>query len=154
MTFRTFEMKLKRTKKMKKLIVAMTFIGIVSITSCKENEEKVVTKTEQTIEKIKKQAEVIQSIEGNLETASKTAADIPQFSTGELQEFAQNYADYFDKIAEAQKEKDKEKLEDLLSESLNWSKKAAKWTQEMTEEDAQKWIKWSSRLRSSISNEY
>ena len=139
---------------MKNLILAVTLMGSLNFMSCRENEKKVVETTKQTMEDIQNQLEVTQDVESNLENASETAADIPQFSTGELQEFAQNYADYFDKIAEAQKEKDKEKLEDLLSESLNWSKKAAKWTQEMTEEDAQKWIKWSSRLRSSISDEY
>lgn len=154
MTFRTFEVKLKRTKKMKKLILAITLIGIVSITSCKEGEKKVEASTEQTVSDVQDQIETSQDALVNLQTASKVAADIPQFSTGELQEFAQSYSAYFQELVQAAEKGDSIKLQELTTEGLNWSKEASKWTQEMTEEDAQKWIKWSSRLRSSISDEY
>ena len=137
---------------MKKLILAVTVLGLVSFTSCRENEKKVVRATEKTMKDIHYQIESGQNVDDNLATASKTATEIPQFSTGELQEFAQSYAKYFEEIAIAQSEKDEEKLEKLLAEGLDWSKKVANWTQKMTEEDAQKWIRWSSRLRSSISN--
>lgn len=139
---------------MKNLILAVTLMGSLNFMSCRENEKKVVETTKQTMEDIQNQLEVTQDVESNLENASETAADIPQFSTGELQEFAQSYSAYFQELVQATEKRDSLKLQELTAEGLNWSKKASKWTQEMTEEDAQKWIKWSSRLRSSISNEY
>lgn len=137
---------------MKNLILAVTVIGFISFTSCRENEKKVVKTTEETMENIHYQIKASKDVETNFETASKTAADIPQFSSRELQEFAQCYSAYFQELDQAAEKGDSVRLKELMAEGLNWSKEASKWTQEMTEEDAQKWIKWSSRLRSSISN--
>lgn len=138
---------------MEKLFVTLTLIGFIALASCKKDEISVQETTQQTMESIQDEVEEGQTAESNLVSASKVAADIPQFSNGELQVFAQEYANYFEEIVQADNERDNEKLQQLTTEGMEWSKRAAEWTTKMDEQDAQKWLKWSSRLRTSISAE-
>ena len=138
---------------MKKFILALTVIGFASLSSCKKEADKVEDSTEQTLKDLHNEAEVGQEANANLESASNIAADIPQFSNGELQAFAQDYAAYFQSLVDASNKGDSEKLQQLTGEGMDWSKKAAEMTQKMTEEDAEKWKQWEARLRASVSAE-
>lgn len=138
---------------MKKLILALTVIGFTTVSSCKKEADKVEESTEQTLQDVHNEAEVGQQANANLESASNIAADIPQFSNGDLQAFAQDYAGYFQSLVDASNKGDSEKLQQLTADGMEWSKKAAEMTQKMTEEDAEKWKQWEARLRASVSGE-
>lgn len=138
---------------MNKLRVTWTLIGFFIFTSCKKDETIVQETTLHPLDSIQESVDEINEVESNFQSASKIAADIPQFSNEELQEFAQEYGNYFEEIVEADKERDNEKLQQLTLEGMEWSRKASEWTLKMNEEDAQKWTNWSSRLRLSVSSE-
>lgn len=138
---------------MNKLRVTWTLIGFFIFTACKKYETVVQETTLHPVDSIQESVDEINEVESNLQSASKIAADIPQFSNEELQEFAQGYGNYFEEIVEADRERDNEKLQELTLEGMEWSKKASEWNQKMSEEDALKWANWSSRLRLSVSSE-
>lgn len=138
---------------MKKTALSLILMGIISLSSCKNEKSKAVDSTENAIENMHQVANEILEEESNLEEAAKIATDIPQFSNEENQKFAQDYAQYFNEIMEASAKNDSEKLYLLMSEGVEWSKKAQSQMNKMTAEDKQKWTQWSSKLRSAAAGE-
>lgn len=138
---------------MKKTALSLILMGIISLSSCKNEKSRAVDSTENAIENMHQVANEILEEESNLEEAAKIATDIPQFSNEENQKFAQDYAQYFNEIMEASAKNDSEKLHLLMSEGVEWSKKAQDQMNKMTAEDKQKWTQWSSKLRSAAAGE-
>lgn len=127
---------------MKKLFLAITVIGLVSLTSCKKEETKVEESTEQTTEETTTATE-----ETTADDATAIAGvEIPEFSTPEIQEFAKEYATYFQEVMDATKSGDATKASELQAQAVEWTKKASEWTQKMTPEDAQKFAEWGQKL--------
>lgn len=71
---------------------------------------------------------------------------MPNFSSDEINRFALEYAQYFEKITQAAKSGDESEIKDLQSQVAKWAMKASDMTQKMTAEDAQKWVDWSQKI--------
>ncbi|MFV0305653.1 MAG: hypothetical protein ACK5IC_09265 [Moheibacter sp.] len=125
---------------MKKLFLAITVIGLVSLTSCKKEETKVEESTEQTA--------------GTEETSTPEEApvtkssnsDVPEFSNADIQKFANEYNTFYQEMIEAANSGDATKMQDLQAKAMDWSTKVAELTQTMTPEDQQKFSEWAQKL--------
>lgn len=135
---------------MKKLFLAITVMGLVTVTSCKKEEAKVEDATEQATEDATTTAEETAE---EVDNTTAAVSDIPQFSSPEIQKFAEEYAAYFNEVTEASKSGDAAKIQELSAKSVEWTKKASEWTQKMTAEDAQKWVEWSQKIAQAASGQ-
>lgn len=134
---------------MKKTFLIFTALGLIAFTSCKNQEENVSDVTE-GIDSIANDAEELEDYEQVQIDASKVASDIPQFSDPEVQKFAEEYSAYFNELM--QTGDDTEKLHELLGEGVEWSKRVSQLTQKMSEEDLDKWSRWSSQLQTAANH--
>lgn len=134
---------------MKKTFLIFTALGLIAFTSCKNQEENVSDVTE-GIDSIVNDAEELEDYEQVQIDASKVASDIPQFSDPEVQKFAEEYSAYFNELMQAGD--DTEKLHELLGEGVEWSKRVSQLTQKMSEEDLDKWSRWSSQLQTAANH--
>lgn len=134
---------------MKKTFLIFTALGLIAFTSCKNQEEDVSDVTE-GIDSIVNDAEELENYEQVQIDASKVASDIPQFSDPEVQKFAEEYSAYFNELMQAGD--DTEKLHELLGEGVEWSKRVSQLTQKMSEEDLDKWSRWSSQLQTAANH--
>lgn len=134
---------------MKKTFLIITALGLIAFTSCKNQEENVSDVTE-GIDSIVNDAEELEDYEQVQIDASKVASDIPQFSDPEVQKFAEEYSAYFNELMQAGD--DTEKLHELLGEGVEWSKRVSQLTQKMSEEDLDKWSRWSSQLQTAANH--
>lgn len=134
---------------MKKTFLIFTALGLIAFTSCKNQEEDVSNVTE-GIDSIVNDAEELEDYEQVQIDASKVASDIPQFSDPEVQKFAEEYSAYFNELMQAGD--DTEKLHELLGEGVEWSKRVSQLTQKMSEEDLDKWSRWSSQLQTAANH--
>ena len=134
---------------MKKILLIITALGLIAFTSCKNQEEDVSDVTE-GIDSIVNDAEELEDYEQVQIDASKVASDIPQFSDPEVQKFAEEYSAYFNELMQAGD--DTEKLHELLGEGVEWSKRVSQLTQKMSEEDLDKWSRWSSQLQTAANH--
>lgn len=134
---------------MKKTFLIFTALGLIAFTSCKNQEEDVSDVTE-GIDSIVNDAEELEDYEQVQIDASKVASDIPQFSDPEIQKFAEEYSAYFNELMQAGD--DTEKLHELLGEGVEWSKRVSQLTQKMSEEDLDKWSRWSSQLQTAANH--
>lgn len=123
---------------MKKVVLALGVIAMVSMTSC--NKDK---KVEEGATEATEQAEGT-SEEGTEETAS--SIEVPEFSTPEMNEYAKEYAAYLEEVAEVTKSGDAEKIKELTAKAQDWATKSAEKLQGMTPEDRQKWSEWASKI--------
>lgn len=134
---------------MKKILLIITALGLIAFTSCKNQEEDVSDVTE-GIDSIVNDAEELEDYEQVQIDASKVASDIPQFSDPEVQKLAEEYSAYFNELMQAGD--DTEKLHELLGEGVEWSKRVSQLTQKMSEEDLDKWSRWSSQLQTAANH--
>jgi len=134
---------------MKKTFLIFTALGLIAFTSCKNQEEDVSDVTE-GIDSIVNDAEELEDYEQVQIDASKVASDIPQFSDPEVQKLAEEYSAYFNELMQAGD--DTEKLHELLGEGVEWSKRVSQLTQKMSEEDLDKWSRWSSQLQTAANH--
>jgi len=134
---------------MKKTFLIFTALGLIAFTSCKNQEEDVSDVTE-GIDSIINDAEELEDYEQVQIDASKVASDIPQFSDPEVQKLAEEYSAYFNELMQAGD--DTEKLHELLGEGVEWSKRVSQLTQKMSEEDLDKWSRWSSQLQTAANH--
>ena len=130
---------------MKKLFLAITVIGLVTVSSCKKEETKVEDATENATEE---GAAAAEETAETVASSTATASDIPQFSSPEIQKFAEEYAAYYNDMMAASKSGDAAKIQELSAKSTEWAKKASDFTQKMTAEDAQKWVEWAQKIAS------
>lgn len=127
---------------MKKVFLAFTVLGLVTLTSCKK-EERVENVTENAAE------ETAQEAAETAETMDNTDAavmNIPQFSNPEVQKFAESYAAYYKEMEAAALARDEAKIDELQKQSVEWAQKAKDYTQKMTAEEMQTWNDWTQKI--------
>lgn len=133
---------------MKKIILAVAVFGFISATSCKnEGSNGIETRAEQALEDAGQQAVDMEEQAANIKSAEQEAIEVPEFSNEQVQNFANDYAKYFEELLNATKSKNTEKTVELTRQGIEWTKKANEITQGMNEEDTQKWTEWTNRLR-------
>lgn len=124
---------------MKKVLFALSIVGLTAMVSCKKEEVKVETESVDTSTSAT-DAPVVE------ETTTTTTVEVPKFSTNELQTFASDYAKYSEDVIKASQDNDASKLADLQGKAGEWSAKAKEAAAKMTPEDAQKWADFSKAL--------
>jgi len=133
---------------MKKLFLTMTVIGLVTLTSCKKEEEKVQDAIQDTTEQMTDVAE------DNLESANEAniaIADIPQFSNPEVQQFAEEYAAFARDAAAAAQSGDAAKIQELQAKTVEWTRKIGEINQKLSSDEAQKFTEWVSEINRAVS---
>lgn len=136
---------------MKKIILAVAVFGFISATSCKnEGSNGIESGAEQALEDAGQQAVDLEEQAANIKSAVQEAIEVPEFSNEEVQNFANDYAKYFEELLTAAKTKNTEKTVELTQQGIEWTKKANTITQGMNEEDTQKWTEWTNRLRTLV----
>lgn len=124
---------------MKKLVLALGVIAMVSMTSCKKDKkvEEGIETTEQTEGT---------SEEGTEETAKESSIEVPEFSTPEMNDFAKEYAVFLEENMEVVKSGDQAKIQELSTKAQEWASKSAEKLKGMTPEDAKKWADWATKV--------
>lgn len=133
---------------MKKLIMAVAVLGMISATSCKnESSNSVETEAQQTLEDADQDALNLDEGNTDITSAEQEAMEVPEFSNGDVQNFANEYSKYIEELLTATKSGDTEKIQELTKQGVDWAKKESAITQNMNAEDSQKWTEWTNRLR-------
>lgn len=130
---------------MKKVFLAITVIGTLAFTACK-NEKS----AEATVESTETTTADQPVIETTTETTATTKIEVPNFSSAEVQSYANDYADFIAEVAAASKAGDQEKLNNLMKEQVEWAQKTIQINQKMTAEDVKKWTDWEAKIKQEI----
>ncbi|MDD3771815.1 MAG: hypothetical protein PHC38_04065 [Weeksellaceae bacterium] len=130
---------------MKKITYFIALANLVFAISCtkksKESDAEQITNTSKIILENK------DAIDHNdMKTMVVTINDIPEFKDQYVQQFAEEYANFFNHVMEVANSNDSEKIEHLLEQSVEWSKKANEIVKTMDPEDVTTWNKWASQL--------
>ena len=135
---------------MKKVFLAFTVVGLITLTSCKSESQKVEDATENATEQTTEAAANVVETVNNTENV---VLEVPQFSNTDVQKFAQEYAAYTTEVLTAMKNRDGAKVAELQQKSVEWAQKANEYTQKMTEEDAVKWANWTKKIAETVQNQ-
>ena len=117
---------------MKKVLFALSLVGLTAMVSCKKEEVKVEATT---VDSTAVQTEA--PVETKTETTTSVA--IPDFSNDEVQKYAEDYAKYMEDVMAASKSNDAAKITELQAKASEWATKSQAVTAKMTPEDAKKW---------------
>lgn len=138
---------------MKKLFLAVAVLGVVSLSSCKSEKEKVADKVENTQENV---ANTVQDqVEAGKETMDKVAdvaKDLPTFSDPKVTEFVTKYNQWAADMKLAATAGDANKLAELTKQSVDFSKELQGYTQSLTAEDAKKLQDWTAEIQKQLNN--
>jgi len=124
---------------MKKVLFALSVVGLTAMVSCKKEEVKVETETVDSTA-VPTEAPVVE------ETKTTTTVEVPTFSNDDLQKFASDYAKYTEDVIKAAQDKDAAKIADLQAKATEWTSKAQAAAAKMTPEDAKKWADFATAL--------
>lgn len=104
---------------MKKLFLAAAVLGVVSLSSCKSEKEKVDAKVENTQENVANTVE--EQVEAGKETMNNVAdvaKDFPTFASPEANDWAKKYGELAGEMKVAATAGDQAKLADLTKKQL------------------------------------
>lgn len=124
---------------MKKVLFALTVVGLTTMVSCKKDEVKVETESVDTTA-VETAAPVVE------ETKTTTTVEVPTFSNDEVQKFASDYAKYTEDVIAAAKSNDVAKVAELQTKASEWATKSQAALAKMTPEDAKKWSEFATAL--------
>jgi hypothetical protein len=117
---------------MKKVLFALSLVGLTAMVSCKIEEVKVeATTVDSTATKTDAPVETT--------TETTTSVTVPTFSNDEVQKFASDYAKYTEDVMAAAKSNDAAKITELQAKATEWATKSQAVMAKMTPEDAKKW---------------
>ena len=136
---------------MKKLFLAAAVLGVVSLTSCKSEKEKVDAKVENTQENVAKTVE--ESVDAGKETLDKVAdvaKDLPTFSNPEATAWVAKYNQLALDLKSAAATGDQAKLAELTKKAVDSSQELQKITQKLTPEDAKKLQDWTAEIQKQL----
>lgn len=124
---------------MKKVLFALSVVGLTTMVSCKKDEVKVETESVDTTA-VETAAPVVE------ETKTTTTVEVPTFSNDEVQKFASDYAKYTEDVIAAAKSNDAAKVAELQTKASEWATKSQAALAKMTPEDAKKWSEFATAL--------
>ena len=136
---------------MKKLFLAAAVLGVVSLSSCKSEKEKVDAKVENTQENVAKTVE--ESVDAGKETLDKVAdvaKDLPTFSDPKITEFVGKYNKWAADMKLAATAGDANKLAELTKQSVDFQKELQGFTQTLKPEDAKKLQDWTAEIQKQL----
>ena len=121
---------------MKKILLTATVLGVVSLTSCKSEKEKVVDNVNQTQTAIEETAN--DAVVAAQETSAAVASALPTFTSPEAAAYAQKFSDYVGELKAVAAKGDQAKLTELTAKSVEYAKELQGITQKLSAEDAKK----------------
>lgn len=127
---------------MKKVFLALTVIGLVTLTSC-DDKKKV---EETTVENTTETPETEPAVETEVETTATASVEVPKFSNADVQKFADEYGAFYSEMIAAAKAGDQAKMTELQGKAVEWAQKSQTFTQKMTAEDMKLWTDWAQKL--------
>ena len=136
---------------MKKLFLAAAVLGVVSLSSCKSEKEKVDAKVENTQENVAET--VTDQVEAGKETIDKVAEvakDFPTFTSPEANDWAKRYAELAGEMKVAATAGDQAKLAELTKKAVDLSTELQKITQKLSPDDAKKLQEWSVEIQKQL----
>ena len=136
---------------MKKLFLAAAVLGVVSLSSCKSEKEKVDAKVENTQENVANTVE--EQVEAGKETMNKVAEvakDLPSFSDPKVTAFVAKYNTWAADMKLAATAGDANKLAELTKQSVDFGKELQGYTQSLTPEDAKKLQDWTAEIQKQL----
>lgn len=133
---------------MKKILLTATVLGVVALTSCKSEKEKVVenvTKTQTAIEETANDA-----VTAAQETTAEVASALPTFTSPEAASYAQKFSDYVGELKAAASTGDQAKLTELTAKAVEFQKELQGIKQNLSAEDAKKLQDFVTELQKSV----
>lgn len=127
---------------MKKVFLALTVIGLVTLTSCDDKKKA----EETTVENTEVAPETEPTVETEVETTATATVEVPKFSNADVQKFADEYGAFYSEMIAASKAGDQAKLTELQNKAVEWAQKSQEWATKMTPEDAKLWAEWAQKL--------
>ena len=133
---------------MKKILLTATVLGVVSLTSCKSEKEKVVDNVNATQSTIQETTD--KAVETTQQTAQDLAAALPTFTSPEAAAYAQKFSDYVGELKAVAAKGDQVKLAELTSKAVDFQKELQGITQKLSAEDAKKLNDFVSELQKTV----
>lgn len=127
---------------MKKVFLTLTVIGLVTLTSCDDTKKA----EETTVENTEVAPETEPAVETEVETTATATVEVPKFSNGDVQKFADEYGAFYSEMIAAAKSGDQAKMQELQGKAVEWAQKSQEFTQKMTAEDMKLWSDWAQKL--------
>lgn len=137
---------------MKKVFLIAVAVGLFFTTSCSKEEpnDNTVNETTATDNNTNGDPVDLNSAASNINN-ELSDFEIPNFSNEDVQVFANDYANYFKLLFNAHKSNNTEELQELMKQGVDWNKKASVFTQQMSDEDKEKWVAWTIKLQDMVS---
>lgn len=133
---------------MKKLLLAATVLGVVSLSSCKSEKEKVVDNVNESQATIQETAQ--ESVESTQDAAQEMAKALPTFTSAEAAGFAQKYNAYVGELKAVAAKGDQAKLSELTAKAVDFEKELQGITSNLSAEDAKKLNDFINDLKKSV----
>lgn len=129
---------------MKKIILSLGAVALISVTACKKETTKTETPaTENSTAETSGKTEETASTEA---PTSINGIEIPKFSNPDVQKFATEFAKFSAENMEAAKSGDAAKIQELTAKAQEWGTKQAALTAKMTPEDVKLWSDFAMKL--------
>lgn len=126
---------------MKKIILTIAAVGLITATACKKEEVKT---TDNAV--IENGTTEMPPVVNNETAANVGGVEVPKFSNPDVQQFANEYAEYVNESMAAAKSGDAAKVQELTAKSQEWSAKQSALGSKMTPEDAKLFSDFSMKL--------
>ncbi|MDM1041843.1 MULTISPECIES: hypothetical protein [Empedobacter] len=136
---------------MKKLFLAAAVLGVVSLSSCKSEKEKVDAKVENTQENVANTVE--DQVEAGKETMDKVAdvaKDLPTFSDPKATEWVNQFNQLAADMKVAATAGDQAKLAELSKKAIDLQQGLKSITQTLKPEDAKKLQDWTAEIQKQL----
>jgi len=133
---------------MKKLVLAVTVLGVFAFSSCKSEKEKVVDNVNETQATIQETAD--KAVESTQQTAQDLAAALPTFANADAAGFAQKYSDYVAELKAVAAKGDQAALTELTQKAVGYEKELQEITAKLSADDAKKLNDFVNELKKSV----
>lgn len=143
---------------MKKVLLSLAVIGLISFTSCKKTVEAAADETTENVgaaaDAVVDGADatgdaVVDGADAVVDGATELATGLPQFESEAAQTFASEYSTFYKEMTEAAKSGNTEKLTELSAKAQEWATKMQEVAKDLTPEDQKKLSDWAMELAKS-----
>lgn len=130
---------------MKKSMYLLALAGMFLVASCNKSK-----KSDESVDQVTNASKILLEQddikEHEIKKMYSTINEVPTFKDEMIQNFAKEYASFFNLVIETTETNNPEKIQVLKEQSLEWAQKANELLQEMDPEDAETWNKWAAKL--------
>lgn len=131
---------------MKKIFLVAAVLGVVSLTSCNSEKEKVESKQESVEGKVTDQVEANET----MDNVSDAAKNPPTFSSPEANDWAKRFGELADEMQSAAKSNDQAIVADLTKKAVDLSIEQQEISKKISPEDVTKLQEWSLEVQKQL----